>query len=102
MLSTAKTKEAKLALVEKQKGRFFEILVKTTPELKDQPERVKEHQDEFEKLVDLIFQVDLETGKVCQYVYDTVFRYDQKKLGRTVVSTMEEYEKAINKAKDEL
>ncbi|KAG2377658.1 hypothetical protein C9374_009174 [Naegleria lovaniensis] len=96
-----KDKQEKRQLIEKQKSKFSTMLVSSIEELREQPHRVKEHEEQFNKLVDLIFNVDLTPAKVCQYVYDTVFEYDMKKLGKTVVHSKEEYERVVKEKQRE-
>ncbi|KAF0983441.1 hypothetical protein FDP41_010506 [Naegleria fowleri] len=96
-----KDKQEKRQLIEKQKSKFSTILVENIEELRQQPHRVKEHEAQFTKLVDFIFNVDLTPAKVCQYVYDTVFEYDMKKLGKTVVHSKEEYERVVKEKQRE-
>ena len=100
LIRKAKTREEKRQVIEQQKPKFLNILSNAIQELREHPEHVSNHREEFDKLVDLMFNVDIETAKVCQYVYDTVYIYDQRKLGKKVITSLEEYQQLLEK--DEL
>ncbi|KAL9642423.1 hypothetical protein ABK040_014266 [Willaertia magna] len=84
-----KSSNEKEKRINDQKSRIINYFIQSFENLTS--ELVEKFKKEMDIFSNNLFDLTLYPNDVCQYVYNTLYEYDQKKLGRTVVHTMEEF-----------